>query len=230
MSNILFIHGILGKPDYFRFLYPYIPDGYSYTDILLEGHGSDPSAFAHASMKRWRRQVADAVDTLRKDGSSLVIAAHSMGTLFAIDNAIKGNADALFLLNPPLSLRVTRRLLTTPLKILRGNINDEWTLAAKEAYSISDDRNILHYAGWIPRYIELFGEIRRTRAIINKLTTPTHVFLSAHDEMVSPGAAALFPCSSAIETSILPESGHYRYAPTYRAAVGRDFSEFLSRL
>ena len=166
MPQLLFIHGILGKPDYFGFLHKYVPESYRITVILLEEHGGSQKDFARASMSKWRKQVTDTVQNLRKDGDRLVIVAHSMGTLFAIDSAVRGEADALFLLNPPLSLRITRRLLTTPLKIMRGKIDDRWTLAAKEAYSISDDPNLLHYIAWIPRYLELFREISRTRKIV----------------------------------------------------------------
>lgn len=230
MQNILFVHGILGKPDYFDFLLPHIPGGYRSSAILLEGHGADPQAFGRASMTRWRRQVAEAADELRKGGERLVIAAHSMGTLFAIDNAVRGKADGLFLLNPPLTLRVTRRLFTTPFKVMTGNIGDSRTHAAQAAYSISEDPNLLHYVRWIPRYLELFGEIRRTRAIVKNLAVPTRVFLSAHDEMVSPRGASLFPRNPGIITTLLPDSGHYYYPESDAATITRAFTDFLSAI
>jgi len=58
MVNVLFIHGILGKPDYFDFLRPHIPaEGFHTEDILLEGHCDTPKAFGRASMARWRSQA-----------------------------------------------------------------------------------------------------------------------------------------------------------------------------
>lgn len=227
MPQLLFIHGILGKPDYFGFLHKYVPESYRITEIVLEGHGGSPKDFARASMSKWRNQLTDTVQNLRKDGDRLVIVAHSMGTLFAIDSAVRGEADALFLLNPPLSLRITRRLLTTPLKIMRGKIDDRWTLAAKEAYSISDDPNLLHYIAWIPRYLELFREISRTRKIVGKLSVKTRVYLSAHDEMVSPRSAKLFPSKPDISVTSLPDSGHYCYDDADRSVIVSDFSDFL---
>lgn len=56
-----------------------------------------------------------------------------MGTLFAIDQAVRGRADRLFLLNPPLKLRITPRLLTTPLLVMSGHYY----------YSDSDTREIV---------------------------------------------------------------------------------------
>lgn len=228
MTELLFVHGILGKPDYFDFLRPRLPADVRPTSILLDGHGRGPREFAATSMARWRRQVAEAVESLRSTGNRVVVVAHSMGCLFAIDAAVRGEADALFLLNPPMSLRVTRRLLLTPLKVRSGEINDAWTRAAKAAYSISDDSNILHYAGWIPRYLELFGEIRRTRSVVKALAVPTRVYLSAHDEMVSPRSSRLFPGRPEIQVKMLPDSGHYYYTDSDRSVIISDFSEFLS--
>lgn len=52
---VLFIHGILGKPDYFDFLRPHIPaEGFHTEYILLEGHCDTPKGFGKASMAQWR--------------------------------------------------------------------------------------------------------------------------------------------------------------------------------
>lgn len=228
MTEILFIHGILGKPDYFDFLRSCIPEeGFHCEEILLEGHCDTPQAFGHASMSRWRNQVSEAVDRLRTNSSRFVIVAHSMGTLFAIDNAVKGKVDALFLLNPPLSIKPTRRMITTSIKVIRGKIDDERTAAAKAAYSISEDPNPLHYFRWIPRYIELFAEIRRTRIIAGQLKTLTHVYLSKFDEMVSVRSARHFPSRPEVAVSILPDSGHYFYPDSDITRIIKDFHRFL---
>jgi len=180
MIELLFIHGILGKPEYFNFLQPYVPEGFHTTAILLDGHGKGPREFAGSSMEQWRRQVAETVDNLLSKGNKVIIVAHSMGCLFAIDAAVRGKADALFLLNPPLSLRISRKLFSTPLKMKMGKINDNWVQAAKDAYSISDDGNLVNYLCWIPRYFELFREIYRIRRIVSCLAVPTRVYLSTH--------------------------------------------------
>lgn len=230
MTRLLFVHGILGKPDYFDFLLPYVPEGVSTTAILMEGHGKGPKEFAGASMSAWRAQVAKAVDEFKAAGNKLVIVAHSMGCLFAIDAAVRGKADALFLLNPPLSIRLTPRLFSSAYKVWRGKINDPWASAAKDAYSISDDPNPLHYLGWIPRYLELFREIRRTRGIVRNLNVPTEIWLSALDEMVSPHSALSFPDTPLISVTLLPQSGHYRYPTPDCDTLVRSFSAFLKKI
>ncbi|MGM9853482.1 MAG: alpha/beta hydrolase [Muribaculaceae bacterium] len=228
MTEVLFIHGILGKPDYFDFLRGCVPtEGFHCTDILLEGHCDTPQAFGRASMKRWRWQVAEAVDRLRATGARIVMVAHSMGTLFSIDNGVKGKADALFLLNPPLSIRLTWQMPLTSIKVLTGKIDSPRTAAAQAAYSISDDHNPLHYIRWIPRYLELFAEIRRSRAIVPRLTVPTRVYLSARDEMVSSKSARRFPDSADIAITILSHSSHYYYPDADKSRIVNDFRQFL---
>lgn len=76
-------------------------------------------------------------------------------------------------------MRVTFRLFRTSWRVFTGNIkpDDKWSLAAQNAYSIERDNHILRYFGWIPRYLELFSEIRKTRKIIGKLLTPSHIYL-----------------------------------------------------
>lgn len=228
MTEVVFIHGILGKPDFFDFLRPYIPaDGFHSVDILLEGHCATPQDFARASMARWRGQVDATVQRLRADGRRIVIAAHSMGTLFAIDSAVRGMADALFLLNPPLGLRPSLRMAATSLKVFMGKTDDPLAAAAKAAYSLSDDRNPLHYIGWIPRYLELFAEIRRTRAIVARLAVPTLAFLSARDEIVSPSSGRRFPLRPDITVATLPNSGHYYYPEPDRSRLTDAFCRLL---
>lgn len=230
MTAALFIHGILGSPDYFDFLYPYVPDDRAKVSLLLEGHGGSAADFGRASMARWREQVREAVVRLKSSGHRVMIVAHSMGTLFAIENAVDGMADSLFLQNPPLSIHITRRLLTTPLKVVTGKIDDDLTRAAKAAHSIADDRNPLHYIGWLPRYLELFREIRRVNAIVSRLSVPTRVYLSARDEMVSLRSARAFDPVASASVTILTTSGHYYYSPADRATIIRDFRQCVADL
>lgn len=195
---------------------------------MLPGHGGSVKDFATSSMAQWRSEVKTAVDNLTKHNDRLLIIAHSMGTLFAIENAVNGKADGLFLMNPPLSLRITPRLFATPFKVITGNIDDKWALAAKKAYSIADDHNPLNYIGWLPRYLELFREIRSVRKITAGINAPTRIFLSAHDEMVSPESSRFFKDIPGIRIKILPNSGHYYYPESDSITLRNDFLNFIS--
>lgn len=224
-TAILFIHGILGTPEHFRPFLSLVPENWTVRNLLLAGHGGGVREFSRASMKEWKTQVSDALCELRQTHERIVIAAHSMGTLFAIQQEI--NADALFLLNVPLRLRLRRRMLTNLWRVYRGRIpgNDVWAQAARDACGVAHDANLLCYLGWVPRYLELFREIRRTRRLL--VSVPAHVWLSRLDEMVSVRSAALLEKNPAVQVHILEHSGHYYYAPEDLALLREDFSSFL---
>ncbi len=231
-TAILFIHGILGTPDHFRFLLPFVPSNWSIHNILLEGHGGSVRDLSNASMSEWKQQVHKALKSLLASHDKVVIAAHSMGTLFAIQEAVGNQIAALFLLNTPLKIRITPRLFRTSWKVFRGNIkpDDEWTLAAQSAYGIGRDVNILHYLGWIPRYLELFSEIRKTREIAYKLTAMSQVYLSLQDEMVSPISGAVFAKNPHVTVKRLDMSGHFYYSPQDQQLLQKDFCDMIQKV
>ena len=155
-----------------------------------------------------------------------------MGTLFAIQEAIEKPVEELFLLNVPLKVRVTFRLFRTLWRVFTGNIkpDDKWSLAAQNAYSIERDNHILRYFGWIPRYLELFSEIRKTRKIIGKLLTPSHIYLSMLDEMVSPKCSKLFKDNPCICVKSLQTSGHFYYSPEDQCLMKEDFNKMIQNV
>lgn len=226
---ILFVHGILGTPNHFKNFLPLVPSDWTSCNIRLKGHGGSVKDFSRASMYEWKQQVRDSLHELSEKNDRIVIVAHSMGTLFAIQEAIENPIEELFLFNVPLKVRVTLRLFGTAWKIFRGKIepDDEWTLAAQNAYSIERDRHILRYLGWVPRYFELFSEIRRTREIVRKLATPSYVYLSLQDEMVSPMCSEFFKNNAYVKVTMLNRSGHFYYAPEDQNLLYEDFKKMI---
>lgn len=228
--GVLFVHGIVGNSHFFDFLMTALPPGCKIINITLEGHGGDALAFSKASMHNWKRQVEEATDSLTKECDSVVIAAHSMGTLFALDQGAHGKTDALFLLNPPMRIRLTQRLFLNPIKVMLGMTTDPITMAARDAYGISLDYNPLHYYGWPRRYIELFSEIRRVRQFIGKVCVKTRVFVAGRDEMVSPSSTDFFTPLKNCKLWHLPESGHYYYTLSERELIIREFSSLMTEV
>lgn len=224
---ILFIHGILGGPDFFDFLRESVPADRKIYTVTLKGHGATPRDFSNASMVAWKRQISELMTELNERYDDIVIAAHSMGTLFAIREAVADKASGLFLLNPPLKIRLTRKFFSTPAKVLLRKTDDPITAAAKAAYSISDSKNPLDYVGWIPRYAELFAEIRRTRPLVKNIQVNTQVFLSGRDEMVSPAAGKFFELSPNAAVIYMPNSGHYFYTGSDRSMLRSQLNQML---
>ena len=75
------------------------------------------------------------------------------------------------------------------------------------------------YLSWIPRYIELLSEIRRTRKILPQLTVKSKAFQSKVDELVSFRSVKDLENHPHIKTCVLYNSGHFAY--------GNDDAEFL---
>lgn len=229
---ILFVHGILGAPNHFDPFLPLVPSHWSICNMLLKGHGGSVKDFSAASMDAWKAQVHKTLESLRKEYGRVVIVAHSMGTLFAIHEAIADPVEALFLMNVPLKVGVKPRLIKTCWRILRGKIpeDDKWTLAARQVYGVENDKNIFHYIGWIPRYFELFSEIRKTRKVVPMCTSHCQAYLSLQDEMVSPKSAKYLRENENITLQMLPASGHFYYDPADMAHLRAEFQEMIKRI
>ncbi len=231
-TAILFIHGILGTPNHFISFLPFVPSNWSIYNVLLKGHGGSVKDFSAASMSEWKQQVHMAFQSLLASHDKVVIAAHSMGTLFAMQEATNNQAAALFLLNTPLKIRITPQLFSTLWKVFQGNIrpDDEWAIAAYHAYGIASDTNILHYIGWVPRYLELFSEIRKTRRITPQLATKAQVYLSLQDEMVSPKSCKAFENNPHVTVKLLNTSGHFYYSPQDQRILQKDFCDMIQKV
>lgn len=228
-TGILFIHGILGTPEHFRLFLPLVPKEYLVRNLLLKGHGGSVRDLSRASMSEWKRQVSEALDELSESCDSIIIIAHSMGTLFAIQEALRRPIAELILINVPLKLHITLRLLMTMQKVYTGKIKpeDEWYLAAQKACSIRIEKNVLKYLTWIPRYLELFSEIRKTRKMLGSLSTKSHIYLSAYDEMVSVKCGKLFENNQQVSVKMLNSSGHFYYSPEDQKLMTEDFKRML---
>ena len=228
-TAVLFLHGILGTPSHFKELMPLVPDGWSFSAPLLPGHGGSTRDFTKSSLAEWRQAAEDAAMQLLRTHKQIFIAAHSMGTLFAIRLAVKDPqaVRGLFLLAPPLKLGVKAAAAENMAKLYFNCIREDDlpAIAARDACSVSLSKNILEYLGWVPRYLELFREIRAVRKLTEEIEVPVMVFQSARDELVSRKAAVYFGEST--RYYVLPDSRHYYYAPEDRETMLRAFQDFL---
>ena len=165
-------------------------------------------------MKKWETQVSSVVEELSITHEKIYIVAHSLGTLLAIEQAIKNKTVCkLFLIAVPLSLSLKPKMAINSLKVYFDKIspNDREALAAKKCYGIGADKNLFNYVGWMPRFLELFAKIRQTRKVINVLNTPCLVYQSKKDEMVSKKSEKYLKQNTCITINSLKYSGHYYY-------------------
>ncbi len=232
-TAIIFIHGIIGTPDQFNDLIPFVRKDISVYNILLDGHGKGVRDFSSTSMKKWEKQVENAIEELALNHERIIIVGHSMGTLFAIEQAIKcEKVEELFLMNIPISIFVKPRMLLTTVKVYFNKVtpDDKIATAAEKSYGICDRRNVFLYLGWIPRYLELFSKINKTRKILPMLSTPCRAFQSTKDEMVAKSSIKYLKKHPKMTVNELKNSGHYYYRDDDLNFVKNKFKDMIERI
>lgn len=228
---VLCIHGILGTPNHFRDLIPLIPEDYSVYAMVTAGHCSEVRDFSKSSLKMWEESVQKAIDELLLTHEEVYIVGHSMGTLFAIDQALKEpRVKRLFCISIPIKVGFKLRMIPMALKIYTKRIkeNDIITLTVRECYGCTDSRNIFLYLGWIPRFLDLFKKIRDIRGKLSKLQTPCTAYQSVLDELVSPKSIQMLKNESGIRVVALEKSTHFYYEDGELEFLKREFIKFLS--
>ena len=229
-TAVLLIHGIIGTPNHFLPFLPLIPDEYSVHNLLLDGHGGSVKDFSRTSMAKWEAQVSSAVAELTSSHKNVYIVAHSMGTLLAIEQAVTtSRIKGLFLLAVPIKIRLRWRMIRNALKVYFGKIrkDDILGIATRDSCGIHLNKNLFLYCGWIPRYLELFRKIRKTRTILSDLAVPCFTFQSCRDEMVSNKASDFLKTHSHMDVTNLTNSTHFYYDPAELSFLQTSFTDFL---
>ena len=228
-NAVLLIHGIAGSPGHFRDLVPVIPESFSVYNILLDGHSGNVENFSRSSMKKWKAQVADTLADLFSRHEKVVIVAHSMGTLFAIQAAIDHpeKIPRLFLLSVPTRPWVRFSTWITCFRVAFGKRNwpADRAMAGETALDLTP--KLWKYIGWVPRMIELLRECSRVRKIIPRLTTSTQTFQSQVDELVSIRSCKDLT-NPHIRNTVLTGSGHFVYSPEDTALLQQRLLETLA--
>ena len=229
---VLLIHGIAGSPGHFRDLVSSIPVEFSVYNILLDGHNGSVKDFSGTSMVKWKAQVKACLEDLFARHENVVIVAHSMGTLFAIQAAMD-NPDripALFLLSVPTRPWMRLSTMVTAIKVAWGKIDDDRTRAMRSDTGIRLTKKLWQYIGWVPRMVELLAECNRVRKIIPQLTVPTQTYQSQVDELVSIRSCRDLSNHPYISNTILHHSGHFVYGPEDTKLLQTRLTELLSQI
>jgi len=231
---VLFIHGIIGTPRHFTELIPLVqqvPEDFTVSNIILDGHGGTVDDFAHTSMAKWKAQVAKEIQRLSESHTKLIVVAHSMGSLLAIQQAVTcpERISELFLLAVPLKIFLKPAAFSNSIKVLTGKISpsDNMGQAALKSFGMKPDKRIWKYLKWIPRYLELFTEIRKTRKILPEISIPCQAYQSEKDEMVWPGTYTLLKKNPSLKVKLLKTSTHYLYGNQDRDLVLEQFRQLM---
>lgn len=231
-TAVLLIHGICGSPEHFRTLLPIermIPAGWSYHNLVLDGHCAQVSDFGHSSMKKWQAQADAAFDELRKTHERVILVGHSMGTLLSIRQALRcpEKVRQLFLLAVPVKVFVQPRAIPYLVRIAFDKIdeNDPVLMSMCRACGIRQTKKVWKYIPWIPRMVELLRFCGQTAKQVGNLRVPCLAIQSDKDEMVSRKAGKLLGNSGRVEVIDLPNSTHFYYDPQDQRTILRRFEE-----
>ena len=229
-NAVLLLHGIAGSPGHFRDLIPIIPEPFSIYSILLDGHNGTVEDFGSSSMAKWKAQVQTTLAQLFSRHEKVVIVAHSMGTLFAIQAAITypDRIPALFLLAVPTRPWVRFSTWITCLQVAFGKLDRPAAQAMRGDTALELTPKLWKYIRWVPRMIELLQECGRTRKQLPQLHTKALAFQSRADELVSIRSCRDLASNPCIVNTVLEHSGHFVYSRTDTAHLQTKLLELLS--
>lgn len=236
-NAVLFIHGIVGTPNHFRDLMPLVslvPDSWTIHNVLLPGHGGSVEDFGRSSMEIWRSHVQQVYRELAKEHERVLVVAHSMGTLFAVQLALDHpeKISSLFLLAMPMrpGLRWTgiENVFRVAFDKVRKDCPHE--AATRDACGVTVTRKLWKYICWIPRFLELYWEIHETEKRMDKLNVPCIAWQSKKDELVTNHTRRVLERYPAIEIRDLNDSTHFYYTEVDRKAVIQAFEEICTKI
>ncbi len=213
---VLFVHGILSTPRYFDPFLSAVPEGWDIYNILLDGHGGTVKEFSRTSMEQWQAQVEGRLTELCRRYDRVVVMAHSLGTLLAVNEAPRHpQISGMLLLDLPLVVRVKPSMPVLSLKAAFGRLDetDPWERALGDRLGIALTRRLWQYLGWIPRFWELLRLCRSTRSRVGAVTVPCRIFHARQDELVSMESARYVRELPNVTHAILEHSGHNYISP-----------------
>lgn len=228
---VLMIHGICGSPRRFDWLIPRFDDSWSIYNILLDGHGSDPKAFAQTSMKKWKTQVHETLDDLSKRYDRILVMGYSMGTLLAIEALPHyPKIYALMLFNVPLCPRVHPKMIPRSLRLSRGkpNLDDPHEAINAKETGIALTPGILPYIRWIPRFWELLCLSRYCRKHTKDICVPSFAYLGKQDELVSMRSRKYLETIPCVTLRIFKTAGHFFLSPEDQQTVLHDLQVHIA--
>lgn len=229
-SAVLLIHGIVGTPNHFVTPIPLmdrIPRDCSVHNLLLPGHGGSVEDFSASSMKEWFLAARNAFLVLAETHERVYIAAHSMGTLFALDLAVEfpEKIPMLYLFAVPMRPHLTPTAMNSTLRLALGKLRPGYPEEAiRKACGTAPTWKLWRYIPWIPRFLELLRKIHETQRKLKDLTVPTVAYQSVHDELVSGASEKVLRKCPVIDVRFLENSTHFHYSD---GDLERIFSEFF---
>ena len=227
---VLMIHGIVGTPRHFDWMIPHIPESCHISNILLPGHGGSVQDFSNATMEKWQECVEQAITSLEAPGRKIIIVAHSLGTLLAMNAALTHESICgMLLLNVPFIPRMRFRLIGRSLRTALGkpNMDDPAEALYFRACGTKTEPYLWKYLGWIPNFLSLLRLCKTSRCIPDKLSIPCYTYIGGEDDLVHPRSEKWLSNCPHITMRYFPEGSHFGYSPQEQAQIIDDLSKLI---
>lgn len=236
-SIVICIHGIVEGPEQFtQLLELSVSAGYAAASLLLPGHGESSKEFAQSSKKEWQEHVCQQIDFFRKKYSGIILAGHSMGSLLSFLSYIENPQQIIGItaIDSPLYVHTRWRAIRNNLKVgLCKNIPEDDPASALLKASSVAPCSVFRYVTWIPRIIDLFQLMARTRKVLHQINIPTLVIHADRDELVSASSVRVFERrlpETYRKIVRLPHSTHFIYGEKDLKTLNEAFLHFLQNV
>lgn len=229
---VLFLHGIVGTPRHFDSRLPLVhlvPDDWSVYSLLLPGHGGTVEAFSASTMQQWKDYVWKTFEKLEKTHKKIILAGHSMGTLFALQLAVEKGEKIpfLFLLASPICPQVSLAAVSHSIGLIFPHSHGDPKIrdAMSACGSVTLTKKVWKYLPWIPNLLDLLALARQTKKQLPELHTKTIVFQSRKDELVARRSAKFLCQCPSVQLFFLECSTHFYYADPDIRLVQKAFAD-----
>ena len=230
-TMIIFVHGIVEGPTQFKSFAKAIEENYSYSAVLLNGHGTSGRNFVRSNKDKWIETVEKEIIKHKDKYENIILVGHSMGSLISILLSLKykDNIKGLVLIATPLKVFVKLRMIVSSIRyIFKKEKNDK--LAKKFEEVVSVDRcSLVTYMKWTFRYMDLFYLINITKKHLNKIDVPSLIIQSRNDELVSYRSLKMFKnkLKNNYKVFEFKESGHFYYKEDELKDILNEFKLFI---
>jgi len=231
---VLFIHGFMGSPKQFEYLFPVASaHGFFPKALLLPGHGRTIAEFCKTPAQDWQAHVHKELNALRETYSKILLVGHSMGGLLAVSEAERDASCicGLLALALPLHLRVSLKGICTNIRYIKKRINktDKFVTAAKAASGVAGI-SLLNSIKLLPYVMQLKRLSALARFGLRRFGLPLTIVQSNNDEWVSGKSASyarrILKSPKIVE---LCESGHFWYSETDKEIIKEEFAALMIR-
>ena len=231
--GVLLLHGFAGTPPELRRLGVHLAArGWRCHAPALAGHARTPEELATTTWRDWARSAREALEELRAECDAVCVAGQSMGGSMALHLAAADpSIAAVAALAAPIWLRDWRlRLLPVLHRAVRWHVPDDdvdlhdpRAIDELWSYGRRPTRSILEFT-------RLIATVRDELAMVR---APVLLLHGGRDRTIDPrnmaDIAARLVCSRAVETLLLPRSGHAVSVDVDRETVNARVAAWLER-